>query len=233
MRTHRWIVGAVVLCTTLGCRTSWDWSQKPHLVPEKDDCKQYSVKESLEFYEHFLPPRGFYEIFAVPERHDQMTDPRRLPYSFVVIRVRDGRFEVTQNGPIIERIIGPVRGDEMTDLFSIFRRYASSPPAGFYCWQNDCRGKFSPAGDPDPRDPYGPDLPDHAAIKTPLGYSVVETRSQAYTLPDGGTGGAGFQGPGGDTCNFVPREGTVLTREFIERLRASADRVGKALDQIP
>src|SRR5215475_5507932 len=165
MRMHRWILGAAVLCSLPACK-HWDWSQPPN-APQQDDCKMYSVKESLGFYEAFLPPRGLYQVFIVPENADEKSDQYRQPYSFVIVRVRDAQHP-ERTGPLIERIIGPVRGkEEWTDLFSILRRYASSPPAGFYCWQNDCQGKYSPGGDPDPRDPYPPEMPDHAAIVGP------------------------------------------------------------------
>jgi hypothetical protein len=155
MRTERWIVGALVLCTLTACK-HWDWSQTPNAAKE-DDCKQYSVQESLGFYEKLLPPRGFYQVYALAEAADETTVPTRLPYSFIVFRVRDARFP-DKKDPVVERIIGPVRSkEEWIDLFSVFRRYASSPPAGYYCWQDDCRGKYSPAGDPDPRDPTAGD----------------------------------------------------------------------------
>jgi hypothetical protein len=239
MRTHRWILAAPVVCALAACQHSWDWRQPPRGVPEEDDCKQYSVKESIAFYEQFLPPRGYYQIYALPEPANEASDQAMLPYTFVVLRVRDSRYP-DKKDPVVERIIGPVRGkEEMTDLFSILRRYGSSPPAGFYCWQNDCRGKYSPAGDPDPRDPYPPEIPDHAGISTSAGYAVTPVPSGAYILRDGparsrGTGGSGLEpATGGSGCNFVPRDTTVLTADVLEKLRASASGVGKALDAVP
>ena len=234
MRTHRWIVAVAALCGLAACQ-HWDWAQKPN-TPDGEDCKQYSVQESLGFYQTLLPPRGFYQIFAVTEPPDPIRDQGKLPYSFVVFRVRDSRLPRGGTEPVVERIIGPVRGkEEMTDLFSIFRRYASTPPAGYYCWQNDCRGKYSPAGDPDPRDPYPPDLPNHPGIQSSVGYTVTPVPAGSYVLraePGRGTGGSG-PGTGGAGCTFAPREGTVLTAEIVENLRASAIRVGKALDDVP
>src|ERR1700750_1487684 len=69
MRTLRWVAGAVVLCTLAGCK-HWDGAQPPGNVPDGDDCKQYSVKEAAAIYANFLPPRGFYEVFAVLEPPD-------------------------------------------------------------------------------------------------------------------------------------------------------------------
>lgn len=237
MRTERWIVGALVLCTLTACK-HWDWAQTPNAAKE-DDCKQYSVQESLGFYEKLLPPRGFYQVYALAEAADETTVPTRLPYSFIVFRVRDARFP-DKKDPVVERIIGPVRSkEEWIDLFSVFRRYASSPPAGYYCWQDDCRGKYSPAGDPDPRDPYPPEIPDHAGITVPSGLATSPVPQGAYGLRDGparsqGTGGSGFEpGTGGAGCNFVPREKTVLSAELLEKLRASASRVGQALEDVP
>jgi len=238
MKTHRWILAAPVVCALVACQ-HWDWHQPPRGVPEEDDCTQHSVQESLSFYQQFLPPRGYYQIYALPEPADQTKDEARLPYSFVVFRVRDARFP-DKKDPVVERIIGPVRGkEEWTDLFSIFRRYASSPPAGYYCWQDDCRGKYSPAGDPDPRDPYPPEIPDHNGITVSAGSAVTPVPTGAYILRGGparsrGTGGSGLEpGTGGAGCNFVPRDTTVLTAELVEKLRASASRVGKALDDVP
>jgi hypothetical protein len=238
MRTERWIVGALVLCTLTACK-HWDWAQKPRGVPEGDDCKQYSVQDSLAFYEQLLPPRGYYQIYALQEPADETTVAERLPYSFIVFRVRDARFP-DRKDPVVERIIGPVRGkEEWTDLFSVFRRYASAPPAGYYCWQDDCRGKYSPAGDPDPRDPYPPEIPDNNGITVPAGLATTAVPQGAYSLRGGparsqGTGGSGFEpGTGGAGCNFVPREKTLLTAELLEKLRASASRVGQALEDVP
>jgi len=233
MRTHRLVLGVPVICTLVSCHP-WDWRQQSN-ASDMEDCKQHSVKESIAFYETFLPPRGFYQIFAIPEPADGKDEAKR-PYSFVVFRVRDGR-NPDQKDPIVERIIGPVRGkEEMTDLFSIFRKYASSPPIGYYCWQNDCRGKYSPAGDPDPRDPYPPEIPDHSGITTSVGYSVTPAPTGAVihreTSPGVGTGGSG-DGTGGAGCKFEPRGKTVLTAEVVENLRASASGVGKALDNVP
>ena len=237
MGMHRWVAGAVALCTLVGCK-HWDWSLPPQGVPEVDDCTQHSVKESVEFYEKLLPPRGFYQIFAIPEPHDATTVPTRLPYSFVVVRVRDARNPDTRE-PLIERIIGPVRSKEEWEIvFSVFRRYASAPPAGYYCWQDDCRGKFSPAGDPDPLDPYPPEIPDHAGIVTPAGVVTQTVPAGSYLLREvehgRGIGGSGLEGAnGGGQCKFVPRGTTLLTGEIIEKLRTSARGVGAALDAVP
>jgi len=231
---HRWVAGGVVLCTLVGCK-HWDWKQEPRGVPEVDDCTQHSVKESVEFYENLLPPRGFYQVFAVLEPSDATTIPERLPYSFVVVRVRDARHPERME-PLIERIIGPVRSKEEWEiLFSVFRRYASSPPAGYYCWQDDCRGKFSPAGDPDPLDPYPPEIPDNSGITTPAGLVTTAVPQGSYllreTVHDRGIGGSGLEGAnGGGQCTFVPRGKTVLTQEIVEKLRASARGVGAALN---
>jgi len=236
MKTHRWILAAPVVCALAACQ-HWDWHQPPRGVPKEDDCTQHSVKESISFYEQFLPPRGFYQFYVIPEPPDPK-DEGLLPYSFVVLRVRDGRFP-EQKIPVVERIIGPVRGkEEMTDLFSIFRRYASSPPIGHYCWQNDCRGKYSPAGDADPRDPYPPEIPDHPGVQVPVGYDSTAVPSGSYLLrgnPERGIGGSGqADAPAAASrCNFVPRDKTVLTTEVIENLRTAAGRVGRALDEVP
>src|SRR5262249_39354421 len=232
----------------------WDWSQKPN-APAAEDCKQHSVQESAQFYQKLLPPRGFYQIFAIPEPADAKDEGMR-PYSFVVFRVRDGRNNQQKN-PVLEQIVGPVRGkEEMTLLFSMFRRYASSPPIGYYCWQNDCRGKYSPAGDADPlgdrnayrgqgrsspaprdRDPYPPEMPDHTGITVSVGYVVTRVPKGSYVLrrnAERGIGGSGLEaGTGGSGCNFVARGKTVLTGEVIENLRATASRTGHALDAVP
>ena len=234
MRTHGWVAGAVVLCTLVGCK-HWDWKQPPREVPEVDDCTMHSAGESVEFYEKFLPPRGFYQIFAIPEPHDDTTIPTRLPYSFVVVRVRDARHPERME-PLIERIIGPVRTKEEWEiLFSVFRKYASSPPAGYYCWQDDCRGKFSPAGDPDPLDPYPPEIPDNSGITTPAGTVTQAVPPGSVLLREvehgRGIGGSGLEGANeGGQCTFVPRGRTVLTQEIVEKLRASARGVGAALN---
>ncbi|HET9155756.1 MAG TPA: hypothetical protein VFN91_03750, partial [Myxococcaceae bacterium] len=207
MRMHRWILAAAVLCILPACRHAGDWK---HAVNAPDagaeDCAMHSVKESIPFYETFFPPRGFYQFYAVTEAPDEKADEGLRPYSFVVVRVFNGR---RPDEPLlVERIVGPVRGKEdWTDLFSIFRKYASSPPAAYYCWQNDCAGKYSPPGEPDPRDPYPPEMPDHPGITTPGGFAVTPVPAGSYILrsrPAPGTGGSGLDdanGSGG--CNFV------------------------------
>lgn len=233
MRASRPILAtlaAVVVLVAGACQTPGDWKHAP-TAPQAEDLKQYGVKESLEFYRDFYPPRGYYLFIAVPEGQDPATTLRA--YSFVVFRIFDVRTEGKVTPPLVERIIGPVRtSDEWTDLFSILRRYSSSPPAGYYCWQNDCRGKYNPAGEPDPRDPYPPTLPGQPPTYTAVGYAVVpvngadggvvlleEERDRARRLAPTGTGGS--QG-------FEPREGTRITAEYVNQLRAYAERVQKS-----
>ncbi|RPH63846.1 MAG: hypothetical protein EHM78_27175, partial [Myxococcaceae bacterium] len=212
----------VALLVAGACKTVGPWDHPPN-SPLGEDLKQYSVKESIEFYRNFYPARGYYVIIAVPEGTDPGT--KLNAYSFVVFRIseapRDGGERVKL--PLVERIIGPVRTkDDWVDLFSVFRRYSSSPPAGYYCWQNDCRGKYNPPGEPDPRDPYPPDLPGQPPTSL-AGYAVVPV--------DGADGGMvlleedierarqlALNGTGGSQA-FEPRDGTRITPEYINMLR--------------
>jgi len=228
---------AVLVALVAGaCRTTGDWKHPPN-SPQGEDLKQYSVQESLEFYRNFFPARAYYVFIAVPEGTDRSTG--LSAYSFVIFRVFDQRDGREVKRPFVERIIGPVRSaDEWADLFSIFRRYSSSPPAGYYCWQNDCSGKYNPPGEADPRDPYPPNLPGVPPAFTAVGYTVVPVdgadggvvqldqdleRARQLAL---GSGTGGSQG-------FEPREGTRITAEYIEELRSYAERVQTAFRNPP
>ena len=149
---------------------------------------------------------------------------------------RDGGAKVKL--PLVERIIGPVRTqDDWVDLFSVFRRYSSSPPAGYYCWQNDCRGKYNPPGEPDPRDPLPPNLPGQPPTSL-VGYAVVPV--------DGADGGVevrleedmerarqfALAGTGGSQA-FEPRDGTRITPEYINMLRGYVEGIQKAFRDPP
>lgn len=239
MQTFRVSLGTFAVLVALlagACRTTGDWKHTAD-SPQSEDLKQYSVQESLEFYRKFYPARGYYVFIAVPEGTERSTG--LAAYSFVIFRVFDQRDGREVKRPFVERIVGPVRSaDEWTDLFSIFRRYASSPPAGYYCWQNDCAGKYNPPGDPDPRDPYPPNLPGIPPSAVAVGYSVV---------PVGGADGGVVQldqdlerarqlalvsGTGGSQ-GFEPRDGTRITAEYIEELRSYTERIQSAFGNPP
>src|SRR5262245_8942955 len=239
MKPFRLTLGSfavVALLAAGACKTVGSPNHLPS-SPLGEDLKQYSVKESIEFYRDFYPARAYYVIIAVPEGTDRETQLNA--YSFVVFRLseapRDGGERVKY--PLVERIIGPVRSnDDWVDLFSIFRRYSSSPPAGYYCWQNDCRGKYNPAGDPDPRDPVPPNLPGVPPTSL-VGYAVVpvdgpdggvvrleEDIERARLAAAGGTGGSqAFEG----------RDGTRITPEYINELRGYVEGIRKAFRNPP
>ncbi len=220
---------AALFLMLAACKTTGDWYH-PASPLEDEDLKQYSVQESLEFYRGFYPPRGYYLIVAVREV-DEPAAPH--VYSFVVFRLFDVRLGGKIVPPQVERIIGPVATQqEWTDLFSIFRRYSSSPPAGYYCWQNDCHGKYNPPGEPERGDPYPPDLPGQPPTSLAVGYGVV---------PVGGADGGvvlledelerarqlAANGTGGSTV-FTPRTGTRITAGYVQELRSYAERVQKS-----
>jgi hypothetical protein len=239
MQTFRVSLGTFAVLVALlagACRTTGDWKHPPN-SPQGEDQKQYSVQESLEFYRNFFPARAYYVFIAVPEGTDKSSG--LSSYSFIIFRVFDQRDGREVKRPFVERIIGPVRSaDEWTDLFSIFRRYSSSPPAGYYCWQNDCVGKYNPPGDPDPRDPYPPNLPGVPPAYSAVGYSVVPVggadggvkvveqdieRARQLALVNGTGGSQGFE----------PREGTVITAEYIEQLRTFVEGIQTAFRNPP
>ena len=218
------ILAVLAVLLASACKTTAVYAGPPN-SPLVEDLKQYSVKESIEFYRNFYPSRAYYVFIAVPEGKDPSTGINA--YSFVVFRVfeqrREERHGEELKQPQVERIIGPVRTyDEWVDLFSIFRRYASSPPAGYYCWQNDCRGKYNPAGEPDPLDPLPPNMPGVPPTSM-VGYTIVGV--------DGADGGTvrlkddierarqlALNGIGGSEV-FEPRDGTRITPEYINALR--------------
>jgi hypothetical protein len=225
----------VALLVAGACKTVGPWNHDPN-SPLGEDLKQYSVKESIEFYKNFYPARGYYVIIAVPET----TRETLKAYSFVVFRIseapRDGGTRIKL--PLVERVIGPVRTyDDWVDLFSVFRRYSSSPPAGYYCWQNDCSGKLNPPGEPDPRDPYPPNLPGQPPTSL-VGYAVVPV--------DGADGGVEVRleedlerarqfaplGTGASAA-FEPRDGTRITPEYINVLRGYVENIQKAFRDPP
>jgi len=238
MQPFRLLLATLAVLAVLvagACKTTGDWTHSPS-SPQGEDLKMYSVQEAIPLYKDFYAARGFYLFIAVPEGTDPAT--KLSVYSFVIFRVSDQRDGRKERDPFVERIIGPVRTlDEWTDVFSLFRKYSSSPPAGYYCWQNDCRGKYNPAGEPDPRDPLPPQLPGQPPTAAVVGYGVVPVDG-----PDGGwvrieddierARQFALNGTGGSQ-SFEPREGTRITAEYIEKLRGYAKGVQSAFRNPP
>jgi hypothetical protein len=80
------------------------------------------------------PPRCWTTVI-VRASDERLNDPNTPP----AVRER-----LTANLPIVEKVINQICSvEDWHLLFALMRRYASSPPAGNYCWYDDCYGAFN------------------------------------------------------------------------------------------
>lgn len=110
------------------------------------------------YYEKLRPRRGFYYFKLLRTQAEVI---------IVVVRASEdlsgGRKKSPVTLPAVEKIIGPIQRKDVKAwhlVYAMLRRYASSPPAGNYCWDDDCYGSINQLIDPhDEGDPRPGDDP--------------------------------------------------------------------------
>ncbi|HVP61815.1 MAG TPA: hypothetical protein VMT11_14725 [Myxococcaceae bacterium] len=110
------------------------------------------------YYLKLRPRRGFYYFKLLRTPKD---------VTIVIVRASEdlsgGRPRSPVPLPAVEKIIGPIPRKDVKAwhlVYAMLRRYASSPPAGNYCWDDDCYGSINQLIDPhDEGDPRPGDDP--------------------------------------------------------------------------
>jgi hypothetical protein len=103
-------------------------------------CSKPGSEELTEFYLKHRPPHALY-FFRILRSGNAAF--------IVIIRANESKERVPEKYrsphlPAVEKIIGPiVSKQDWHVVFAYLRTYAVAPPAGNYCWEDDCYGFFN------------------------------------------------------------------------------------------